>query len=195
MAINLLTTTQEKLNFEPLKKIDPNSQDNEELIKGNAQALQQASLVTALAGIYNLSRSEEGLITISGESSSTNWLSILFGDNSNEVAKNIASYCGTDEEAAKAMTNKSAEEAIKIIRENISTITVKELRNFISSQRDFILPYIPAALKLGKLLDDNTMDDQTNKMEGPLSSLLHKIEKGFSGSDTAKEAERKAKNF
>ncbi|MEO7047189.1 MAG: hypothetical protein ABI091_17935, partial [Ferruginibacter sp.] len=95
MAINLLTTTQEKLNFQPLKKIDPNSQDNDEFIKGNAQVLQQASLVTALAGIYNLSRSEEGLITISGESSSTNWLSILFGDNSNEAAENIASYCGT----------------------------------------------------------------------------------------------------
>ena len=37
-----------------------------------------------------------------------------------------------------------------------------------------------AALHLGKLLDNPNMDDRTNKMEGPVSSFMHKIENIFS---------------
>jgi hypothetical protein len=32
-------------------------------------------------------------------------------------------------------------------------------------------------------LQDETIDDRTNKMEGPISNLMHNIEKGFSSAD------------
>jgi hypothetical protein len=40
---------------------------------------------------------------------------------------------------------------------------------------------LPPALQMGDLLNDNTMDDRTNKMEGPISSMMHSIENKLSG--------------
>jgi len=37
-------------------------------------------------------------------------------------------------------------------------------------------------MNFGGLLHDETMDDRTNKMEGPISNFIHKIEDKFSGS-------------
>jgi hypothetical protein len=34
---------------------------------------------------------------------------------------------------------------------------------------------------MGYLLGDESMDDRTNKMEGPISSFMHTIEDKFSG--------------
>ena len=39
---------------------------------------------------------------------------------------------------------------------------------------------MPAALNMGELLHDNTLDDNTNKMEGPVSSLIQRIGSAFS---------------
>ena len=50
-----------------------------------------------------------------------------------------------------------------------------------SGQRHNILVYLPAALQLGDLLNDNAMDDRTNKMEGPVSNFMHNIENKLSG--------------
>ncbi len=193
MSINLLATVQEKMGLSAVKKINPNTQsvttDNKE---DGEDALSQACLTSALVGIYNLSRSEEGLKAIGGESISSNWAAIIFGDNKNEVIKNIVAYSSSDEGTVTDKVNTIAAEAIKLVRENIPADNrEKEIHNLIMAQRGFILPYLPASLGLGKLLDDNTLDDATNKMKGPLSSLMHKIEKGFSGSETAEEANRK----
>jgi hypothetical protein len=35
---------------------------------------------------------------------------------------------------------------------------------------------------MGDIVGDESLDDKTNKMEGPVSSLMHKIETSFSGS-------------
>ncbi|MEO7924436.1 MAG: hypothetical protein ABIR30_12220 [Chitinophagaceae bacterium] len=45
-----------------------------------------------------------------------------------------------------------------------------------NDQRHNILVYLPAALNLGDLLKDESLDDRTNKMEGPVSNFMHKIE-------------------
>jgi len=45
-----------------------------------------------------------------------------------------------------------------------------------NSQRHTILSHLPAVLKIGDTLNEETFDDRTNKMEGPVSSFLHKIE-------------------
>jgi hypothetical protein len=34
---------------------------------------------------------------------------------------------------------------------------------------------------MGDLLNDEALDDRTNKMEGPISNFMHKIENNLSG--------------
>jgi hypothetical protein len=81
-----------------------------------------------------------------------------------------------------------AREAIKVINENISTHTSDEaVKTFLIDQRNNILVYIPAGLQIGKVLHDNTIDDRTNKMEGPVSSNMHWLEKLFPSTDRKKE--------
>ena len=55
-----------------------------------------------------------------------------------------------------------------------------------NSQRHNILVYLPAALYMGDVLNDEGLDDKTNKMEGPVSNLMHRIENSFSDGDRKK---------
>jgi hypothetical protein len=55
------------------------------------------------------------------------------------------------------------------------------VRNYMNSQRHNILVYLPAALNIGDVLNDEGLDDKTNKMEGPVSNFMHKIENTLSG--------------
>ena len=41
------------------------------------------------------------------------------------------------------------------------------------------------------LLEDNTMDDRMNKMEGPVSSFMHKIETIFTSRESQEAADKK----
>jgi hypothetical protein len=45
-----------------------------------------------------------------------------------------------------------------------------------NDQRHQVLVYLPAPLQLGDLIHDESLDDRTNKMEGPVSNFMHKIE-------------------
>ena len=56
-------------------------------------------------------------------------------------------------------------------------------KTLLTSQRHEILRYLPGKLKIGDLLNDESLEDNTNKMEGPVSSLMHKIENAFSSAD------------
>ena len=42
------------------------------------------------------------------------------------------------------------------------------------------------AMNLGDVLNDETLDDKTNKMEGPISNMMHKIENNMSDGDRKK---------
>ena len=84
--------------------------------------------------------------------------------------------------AAEETMEDIAREAVIIIHEGPGeNPSAEKIRNYMSSQRHHILVYLPPALKMGDLLNDNTMDDRTNKMEGPISNLMHGIENKFSG--------------
>jgi lysozyme family protein len=75
-----------------------------------------------------------------------------------------------------------ATEAVKQSRTNLSApANEKEVKAFLNDQKSTILLYLPAALNMGTLLNDNVLDDQTNKMQGPLSSLIQSIGNAFSG--------------
>jgi hypothetical protein len=44
---------------------------------------------------------------------------------------------------------------------------------------------------MGTFLQNNTLDDDTNKMEGPISSLMNSIGNAFSASTTQDEVNNK----
>mgnify|MGYP005830936863 CR=1 FL=1 len=59
----------------------------------------------------------------------------------------------------------------------------KEITAYLSGQRDIILSYLPQPLQAGVFLKDDTLDDNTNKMGGPASGFLRKVENLFSDSE------------
>lgn len=197
MSINLLEKVRENLGLPELKKIDPNTQQS--IINGNSDGefrLSQAILPAVLSGIYNLARTEKGVKLIAEQQNTNNWAKIIFEARTEEVVQHISAYAFTTENTAIDKINWVAGTAVKIIREESGKDDrLMAIKNMIGDQRNNILPYLPAELKIGDLLDDNTLDDRTNKMEGPISSLMHKIETSFSGNETEEDATKKAKKI
>ena len=77
---------------------------------------------------------------------------------------------------------------VKLTRQQLpADAGIKEVKLFFSNQRNNILLYLPATLNMGSLLNDDTLDDNTNKMEGPISSLMHSIGNAFSTPVTEEE--------
>ena len=199
MAIDLLNTIQKNLGYPEKKKIDPNTEETvADKSKPNEHRLFQSAVPAVLAGIYKLAKNEDGIKDIASEFSVSNWVDIIFGVNKNEVLKNITDYSFYNAAAVEDKMNEAAAEAIRLIRENSKDdsndnhkVNFAGMKIFISQQRNNILPYLPPALHIGNMLDDTTIDDATTKMEGPVSSLMHKIEAGFGTHETKEDAERK----
>lgn len=193
MAINLLETVTKNLGIPALKKMDPNTQQAE--ISTNTEKesrLMQSLVPVALAGIYDSVRSEEGLAFLSGTESHFDWISLLFGKNAVEMKQRLAAYSDTTEDFVQSHFNIVAGETVKVLRENAKGDDRKKaIRELAGSQRDLILPYLPAELRAGILLDDETMDDRTNKMSGPVSTLMHKLETAFTGQESQEDADVK----
>ncbi|MBC7888852.1 MAG: hypothetical protein H7Z13_13320 [Ferruginibacter sp.] len=189
MSINLIETIQVNLHYPPLQKIDPNTQevviDN---TKPDEHRFSQAAIPAVLTGLYKYSTTDEGAEHILRGDISTNWVSLYFKDTTNEVVQKIASYSFHSNEDTLTRMNEIANEAIRLIRENMKPgATMMDVKDFMSAQTNTILLFLPDALHMGELLNDNTLDDNTNKMEGPISSLMHKIGSAFS--NPANEAE------
>ena len=193
MAINLLEKTTAALGYSPLKKIDPITENVKQPIREDEQYLAQGVIPAVLAAISELSKSEEGIRLIAS-GSHTNWSELIFGQHKEEVIGSIAEYTMTDYEKTKQKINEAAATVVQLIRENNTDTSenYKKMKDFIKSQRDNILPYLPAQLHLGNMMHNSTMDDRTNKMQGPVSSLMHKIEATFGGNETREDAEKKS---
>jgi len=87
--------------------------------------------------------------------------------------------------------NEIAEEAVKTTKENLpANAGIKEVKFFYSEQINTILLYLPAELQMGSLLNDDTLDDNTHKMEGPVSGLIRSIGAVFSSPVTEAEIKK-----
>jgi hypothetical protein len=94
-----------------------------------------------------------------------------------EVVAGISEYSHSDKASAESLMRSLADTALLVLHETLADqLNPEHVREFMSAQRHNILIYIPAELKLGKMLNDSTWDDQTNHMEGPVSNVIHKIE-------------------
>ena len=187
MSINLLQQVQENLGYPPLKKIDPNEQNPGSVPTADRGALAQAVIPAVLAGMYNLVKTDEGAEVIKQEKTGTDWSVELYGEKSSELMNRIASLTSLDSLTAHTAFNDTAIETARLIREQVKTDNSNiAIRQFVESQRNLFLPYLSDALQAGLLLGDGPIDDRTNKMEGPISSLMHSIESGFNGNETKK---------
>ncbi len=182
MPDNILDIIAHNLGYPELKKIDPNSQEPKEPEHNSEQAIAQAAIPAVLAAIYKLTRSNEGTAYLLNTApTSDDLLHNIYMGNEQEAIVKVANYAGIPEGEAESRMEEVAEEAVNVIRKTSGNKASPEsLKTYIDDQRHSILVYLPAALKMGDVLQDETLDDRTNKMEGPISNLMHNIEKKFS---------------
>ena len=164
------------MDLPPLQKVDP----NRDQIPADANRLAQAAIPAVLAGLFQASRSEEGAARIVQNKGKV--LDRIFGDSTEDVINKIARYAGHEGVRIRQLMEHIGVNALQVIeKEQETPLTPDAFRDSLTSHRHEILVYLPPELRLGGLLDDPGMDDRTNKMEGPVSSLMHKIEDRFSG--------------
>lgn len=188
IKINIVEILQEAAGFDPLQKVDPNTQDADKSKMTNSDLLGQASIPAVLVGLYKYSRNENDAYDFLIKDISTDWISLVYGKHKSEVIKNVSEYADIPAGEAKIELKCISEMAVEKIREHIGkNASGIQVKKFLTDQRNNILHYLPAALQIGDMLHDSTLDDRTNKMEGPFSNAMHKIEKIFAGSDNPDE--------
>lgn len=181
MAKNIIEAIQTNLGYPPLQKIDPNNQEvkNTEL-QGDRVA--QAAIPAVLTALYKLSRTDEGAAKIITAKPADDILSLIYEGKEASAVEKVAQYAGITNEQAEGYMENIADESFLIIQKEAGDkLSVEKLKTYMNDQRHHILVYLPAALNMGDMLNDNTLDDRTNKMEGPVSNMMHKIENILSG--------------
>jgi hypothetical protein len=181
---NLIETIRKNLGFNELNKIDPNTQDVQEHQKVHGtDSLAQAAIPAILVGVYNnLQNLETASVILDGDS--VNWLSTIFGNKKDQIIDKIATYGQSTPTAAKQEAEHIANEAVRVVRQNIPDHkNFTAVQTFVKENRNDTLKFLPASLQLGDLLNNNNIDDRTNKMEGPVSNFMHKLEKAFNSNE------------
>lgn len=191
MSINLLEKVQENLGYPALQKIDPNTEEMVvDVNTPNEDTFSQAAIPAILISLFKYSESNEGAKDILSNESDGNWVSKIFNNNSQQVVQTIAAYSKQSSEDPIAKMNLIATEAIKIAKDNLKEAdTIEDLKTFFNEEKNNTLLYLPSALHLGVITNNNTIDDSTNKMEGPISSLMQSIGSIFSNPTTEKSGE------
>ena len=189
MSINLLEKVQENLLYAPLQKVDPNKvADNNSSNKEGELHFSKVAIPAVLIGLYKYSTTDDGAAEILRGDYNTNWVSKIFSETKVAVIESIASYVDQSRLNSFEQMDNIADEAIKLAKENMpSPASIKDVKAFFSNQVNNILPFLEPQLKMGDILNDTGIDDNTNKMQGPLSSLMHSIGSAFSTPDTEKD--------
>ncbi|TDH20046.1 hypothetical protein EXU57_21675 [Segetibacter sp. 3557_3] len=187
MSINLVEAVQAKLGCPALHKIDPNTQ---EIIKDDkpVDLLAQAAIPTVLIEMYKASTNEQQAANLLRENSSSSGAKDLFKDDYTSVVERVAAYSHKSVEEAGHEMDKVTHASHAVLRENLKGTDGKSVKSFFNSQIANLKKYIPGALHIGDALHDNTIDDRTHKMEGPMSDAMHAIERLFSDGTNQKKA-------
>lgn len=184
--MNIIEEIQRVAGGTSVQKVDPNTQEPVGQKENQTSQLSQAAIPVILTGLYKYTRTEANAKNILSASNATNttWTDEIFGDQSDAIVSQVASYAHVSSEHAEAAMDDAAQDAIKVANNNLgSKATAAQVSDFFKDNRNEILKHLPAALQLGYLINDNTIDDRTNKMEGPMSGIMHTFEKIFSDSD------------
>lgn len=183
MSTTLVEFIQIKLGYPALHKVDPVDHEvKEHSDPTGRQRLAQAAVPAVLASLYKFARTEDGSRKILATEEQVSWLDTILKNKEFRAVDKVAHYAGVSIPEAEEHMKLIAMEAVQAIRESVAhNRTPEAVKKYMSDQRHSILVYLPAAMQLGRLLDDDSLDDRTNKMEGPISNLMHSIENKFSG--------------
>jgi hypothetical protein len=189
MSFNLLEAVQTELGYPELQKIDPNTQVvKEDETTPDEHRFSQASIPAVLTALYNYSCTDVGAKDILHADPATHWGDKIFTDNKMTIVQHIAGYANYTTEHVIEKINVIASSAVGIIwKELPENAAMHHVKKLMSNQLPNILPYLPAVLQMGELLHNNTLDDRTNKMEGPFSNFMRSIGSGFSNEETPSE--------
>ena len=192
MSINLLETVQQNLGYPALQKIDPNTQQIvEDSNTPNEHKFSQAAIPAVLISLCKYVQTDEGAKDVLANENNTNWVAKIFDDNSKQAVETIAAYSKQSNEEPVSKMNFIATEAINIAQKNIANdATVEKLKTFFDNEKTNILLYLPTALHLGVIINNGTIDDSTNKMEGPFSSLMQSIGSIFDSPTTVENVDK-----
>lgn len=191
MSINLVKTIQQNSGYAELQKIDPNVQHEDGNKPEQHVDFGQAAITAVLVGFYKYGQSDEGAAEILNTDTNA-WSDKIFDADKIAVVQKVAEYANVTNAKADSEMNSIANEAVKLTRENIvSHEDIKHVKSFLKSQRNDILLYLPPELNMGEILKDNSIDDNINKMEGPISSLIKNIGNAFSNPVTDEEINNK----
>jgi hypothetical protein len=190
MSVNILEAVQNNLHYPPLKKIDPNTREvKKEDDRKTADRFSQGAIPAVLTGLYAYSGTDEGAGHILRGDLSSNWVSEIFGNESSQIVQQLADYSSKPYDDTLSEMNNIAAEAIRVIREQVTPGgTIMNVKDLLSNQTHNFLKYLPEDLHVGQAVHEETLDDNTNKMEGPISSLMHKIGSAFSKPSNEAEA-------
>ena len=191
MSVTLLEKVQQNLGYPALQKIDANTQKMvEDDSKPNEDKFSQAAIPAILISLCKYVQTDAGANTVLASEVDIDWVNKIFDGNGKEVVETIAAYSKQSNEEPISKMNCIANEAIKITKENIgSNASIEDIKTFFKNEKNNILLYLPAILNLGEIINNNTIDDRTNKMEGPVSSLMQSIGSVFDSPTTEKEIE------
>jgi hypothetical protein len=179
--MNIIETVQKNLGFDVLQKIDPNTQETADqgVTIGNS-ALAQAGIPSILLGIYNRLEADPAIWVLDQEG---DLLEKIFGKCKNTVISKIAEYSKINDQHSVQQLEHIASESLRVLKESLGYKTDEgSIRRFVSKNKPDTLLYLPPSLELGKVLQNNNLDDRTGKMEGPVSSLMRNMEKAFNSS-------------
>lgn len=183
MATNIIEAIQRKLENPSLHKVDPNIQEvKEKPLQAVSEKLAQAAIPAVLTGYYKLTRTEEGCQTLISWTDGKGWLDAVFAGQEDAAVEKVAHYASVSNDESRGYMETIANEALPLIKEAAGNPpTTEKVKTYMNGQRHNILVYLPADLNMGDLLDDKGLDDRTNKMEGPISTFMHRIEDNMSG--------------
>jgi hypothetical protein len=179
--MNIIETVQKNLGFDVLQKIDPNTQETADqgATIGNS-ALAQAGIPAILLGIYNRLESDPEISVLEQEG---DLLEKIFGKSKNLVVSKISEYSKNNDQHDVQQLEHIASESLRVLKDVLGNKTDEaSIRSFVAKNKPDTLLYLPPSLELGKVFQNNNLDDRTGKMEGPVSSFMRNVEKAFNSS-------------
>jgi len=176
----LIDSIQKNMGYQPLYKIDPNTLDilRDEKSFGSRYIV-QAALPSVVCGFYEwFHLAAENLEVLKSDQS--DWLEIIFNKKKPELLGRIAAYADASVFLSQHESELIANETARLVKAQINEKSDYEYLNlYLLHERNEALFYLPAAIRMGTIMKNNTIDDRTHKMEGPISSLMHSIENHF----------------
>lgn len=192
MSKNLLEKVQQNLGYPALQKINiETGMVNENSAANTENKFSQAAIPAVLTALYRCAQSDKGAALILKGDTSTDWTLQLFDENRKEAIQTISAYAAQSNENPVAKINAIANEAVKLIKEQLPLHgDIKDVQTILGNEKTTILLYLLPGLQMGQLLNDNTLDDNTNKMQGPISSLINSIGAAFSTPAAKEEVDK-----